>query len=763
MKKLKKILSVIFLTLLSLSVIFLMSCKKDNDTDKDNNKDNPTPGVKSEVTLLSLYASEPTTVSVSALDNNESSDKNEFVETPNIDIEKQYIVIYKSENVINLTIKLSNPNNYYIMDFKLSCEQENVLVHQGSHWSNINDSDTYIRWDEGSNRLGNREATFELKLPDEEISPDVIRVDNLYYSDRTDGSNKTAVNTNNKETYTIYKIEKLFEITEKTVNNVEAKIKLNVSDTVSELKFTVDGTEYNVGEDGYYHVPGGDLTIAGKYTVNGLNEVLTKTITGKITLINVEVAYVEHTDLSPDTMNIESAWDYWGKSNNIAAIFIKVYETLGYQPKINLYKENGDSYAVTYEIYPYNGNRCDINNEAIPYYIHIIGENIYIFDYSEIVFFFDGFEIKYPLNVYPTETTIVIPDGTTTIADFIFANYINLTNITIPDSVTSIGYHAFYDCDKLTNIHISSIESWCKITGIGNLMGYSSSNKKLYINGEEITELIIPDSITSIENVAFSNCSGLKNVTIPEGVTSIGESAFSRCSGLKNVTIPEGVTSIGYRAFSGCSGLTSIIIPDSVTSIRYYAFDGTAWYNNQPDGLIYAGKVAYKYKGTMPNNTTIVINEGTISIGDYAFSGCTGLTSIIIPDSVTSIGTGAFDGTAWYNNQPDGLIYAGKVAYIYKGTMPNNTTITIKEGTIGIANSAFDYYFSGPRELTSIIIPHSVTSIGDYAFYYCSKLKNITFKGTMEEWNAIRKGSDWNFKVPSDCVIHCSDGDITIN
>lgn len=540
MKKLKKILSVIFLTLLSLSVIFLMSCKKDNNTDKDN-KDNPTPGVKSEVTLLSLYASEPTTASVSALDNDESSDKNEFIETPNIDIEKQYIVIYKSENVINLTIKLSNPNNYYIMDFKLSCEQENVLVHQGSHWSNINDSDTYIRWDEGSNRLGNREATFELKLPDEEISPDIIRVDNLYYSDRTDGSNKTAVNTNNKETYTIYKIEKLFEITEKTVNNVEAKIKLNVSDTVSELKLTVDGTEYNVGEDGYYYVPGGDLTISGKYTVNGLNEVLTKTITGKITLINVEVAYVKRTDKDTDTANIGYAWL---NDASYTTVFIKTYETFGAQSHIKLYKENGDSYVVTYEIYSYNGNRYDINNETIPYYIHIV-KNIYISDYSEIAFVFDGFEFKYPLKVYPTETTIVIPDGTTRIDNSAFANYINLTNITIPDSVTSIGNVAFYNCAKLTSI-------------------------------------TIPDSVTSIGSSAFNNCSGLTSITVDkanevyysENNCIIEKSTKALILGCKTSIIPNDVTSIREYAFLDCTGLTSIIIPDSVTSIRNSAFYG---------------------------------------------------------------------------------------------------------------------------------------------------------------------------------------------
>ncbi|MBR0181715.1 MAG: leucine-rich repeat protein [Bacteroidaceae bacterium] len=339
----------------------------------------------------------------------------------------------------------------------------------------------------------------------------------------------------------------------------------------------------------------------------------------------------------------------------------------------------------------------------------------------------------------------------TRIEDRTFYSCIDLTSITIPESVTSIGEGAFWGCYRLKKAEFASVESLCKIKFERN----ESSNplnwaKHLFINGQEITDLVIPESVTSIGKYTFYNCSSLKSITIPSSITRIGNYAFSGCSSLTSVSIPNSVTSIGADTFYKCTRLTSITIPESVTSIGAYAFEGTAWYNNQPDGLVYAGKVAYKYKGTMPEGTEIELEEGTQGITDYAFSGCTGLTSVTIPNSVTSIGSSAFSGctgltsitipnsvrsiggkafkgTAWFKNLPDGLVYVVRIAYAYKGTMPEGTEIVIKEGTLGIA----DWAFYGCKNLTSVTIPNSVTNIGEDAFRNCSGLTSITIPNSV--------------------------------
>ena len=197
-------------------------------------------------------------------------------------------------------------------------------------------------------------------------------------------------------------------------------------------------------------------------------------------------------------------------------------------------------------------------------------------------------------------------------------------------------------------------------------------------------------------------------------------------------------------------------IGNSVTNIGGDAFNNTAWYNKQPDGLVYAGKVAYKYKGTMPSNTSIVLKEGTLGIADSAFRGCTGLTSVTIPDSVTSIGSYAFMDCTGLTSVtiPGSVTSIGNSAF---RSCTRLTSITIPDGVTSIGSNAF----YGCTGLTNITIPDSVTSIGSWVFAECTGLTSITFKGTKEQWNAISKGYNWKYNVPATQVV-CTDGTVGI-
>ena len=188
-------------------------------------------------------------------------------------------------------------------------------------------------------------------------------------------------------------------------------------------------------------------------------------------------------------------------------------------------------------------------------------------------------------------TSVVIPDSVTWIGNYAFYYCSSLMSIVIPDSVTSIGWSAFNGCGSLTSVYITDIAAWCKfsfsVSG-SNPMYYAGAyyaGVDLYLNGELVTDLVIPDSVTSIGNYAFSGCRSLASIVIPDSVTSIGDDAFKYCSSLTSVVIPDSVTSIGSYAFYSCDSLTSIVIPDSVTSIGNYAFA----YCNSLTSITYTG------------------------------------------------------------------------------------------------------------------------------------------------------------------------------
>ena len=256
--------------------------------------------------------------------------------------------------------------------------------------------------------------------------------------------------------------------------------------------------------------------------------------------------------------------------------------------------------------------------------------------------------IYYDLNTYSNQATVISGDTPYT-GQVVIPETIKHEDVTY--DVTSVGNRAFKDCSGLTSITIPSsvsyvgqraFEGCIDLTSVILPNGVTSIEDGTFYGCSSLTGIEIPNSVRTIYSEAFYNCSGLTSIIIPNSVTSIESSAFSGCSGLTSVIIPDNVTTIGQSTFFNCSNLASVTIPNSVTSIGRYAFYGTEWYNNQPDGLVYAGNIVYAYKGTMPQNTSISIKEGTSSITGYAFYKCSGLTSVIIPNSVKAIGSYAF-------------------------------------------------------------------------------------------------------------------------
>ncbi len=215
-------------------------------------------------------------------------------------------------------------------------------------------------------------------------------------------------------------------------------------------------------------------------------------------------------------------------------------------------------------------------------------------------------------------TSITIPDSVTSIGNGAFGYCESLTSVTIPDSVTSIGDEAFNNCTRLTSITVKEGNPKYSSDEYGVLFNKDKTLLIQYPIGNKRTSYTIPDSVTSIGDWAFAQCTGLTSVTIGNSVTSIGEAAFWLCTGLTSVTIGNSVTSIGDNAFWLCTSLTSVTIPNSVTSIGSSAFSMCV------------------------SLTSVTIPDSVTSIGNGAFYFCTGLTRVTIPDSVTSIGDNAF-------------------------------------------------------------------------------------------------------------------------
>ena len=315
-----------------------------------------------------------------------------------------------------------------------------------------------------------------------------------------------------------------------------------------------------------------------------------------------------------------------------------------------------------------------------------------------------------------SETEVIVPSEiegreVKRISSNAFSNCRNIRKITIPDTVTSIGEYAFNMCFSLEEIEL-------------------------------------PDELEGeIGAYTFCFCSSLKEIVIPNGITEIDWLAFDYCVALEKIVIPDTVKKIGLGVFEYCYNLETIEISDDI-ELELFQFDNkiedTKWYSQKNDGPIYLGRNLIGYKGEMPNNYVLNIEDGTyliadealkkqnnlkeviipdsvVNIGDRAFNRCSNLSTIRLGNGIKNVGDDAFYDTLWLNNQPDGPIYINDIIYIYKGDFQENSTYTIDSNVRVINPEAF----VNKNNLVKIIIPDSVEEIGQNAFNGCTDLVEV--------------------------------------
>lgn len=329
-------------------------------------------------------------------------------------------------------------------------------------------------------------------------------------------------------------------------------------------------------------------------------------------------------------------------------------------------------------------------------------------------------------------TNVSIPNTVTTIGEYAFSNCTSLSEMNLPEKLVTIDYKAFFACN------LSKIEIPNNVKNIGSEAFYSNSSNEITIGknvenigdaafgGEKIKSIVIPDNIKNFGDRVFAYCDNLENVKIGKGISAIPERTFEKCKSLEHISIPENINYIGDSAFLNCKNLNNIVFESKSVKIGDYAFFGCPLKNFKPDSNI-SSYGLYCFSGTEIENVNISKTVTELTYG--SFIECENLSSIKIPENVLKIGGKSLDDTKWYNSQSNGQVYLDHIFYSYKGEMPKNTKINIKNGTKTIA----DYALMNSTNLTELALPDGLKRIGGLSFYNCNNIKTINIPSSVND------------------------------
>lgn len=286
---------------------------------------------------------------------------------------------------------------------------------------------------------------------------------------------------------------------------------------------------------------------------------------------------------------------------------------------------------------------------------------------------------------------IIIPEGVTGIKHDAFLFCRGVERITLPESLHDFEVPFFSSMSNLKEVHISSLEAWLKNNFENEFCNPLYDGHNLYLNGELVQDLVIPEGVTEIHDYAFVRCTGIRTLTLPSTLTYIGDKAFSGCASLERITYNGSNLNFGKNVFSGCESL---------------------------DDMIILNGVLYRYIG---NDESVVIPDGVTRIADKAFEWCGSLVSVKIPSSVVSIDSKAFD-----------MGYVGKLKEVHITDFDAWCNIEFADCYSNPLYNAHDLYLNGEL-LGDLVITDSMTSINKYAFCGCRSIRRV-YINDIESW-----------------------------